>query len=92
MEKANSKDEYVKNLIVSLFLETLENSFEDNIENINVYLDETEIKKNEDAIKFAKVYQGDQKWLSKSVMSVLRKEYNLFMNKIMGTELNVLKI
>ena len=81
MEKANSKDEYVKNLIVSLFLETLENSFEDNIENINVYLDETEIKKNEDAIKFAKVYQGDQKWLSKSVMSVLRKEYNLFIEK-----------
>lgn len=81
MEKVNLKNEYVKNLIVSLFLETLENSFEDDINNVNVYLDETEIKKNEDAIKFAKVYQGDKKWLSKSVMSVLRKEYNLFIEK-----------
>lgn len=74
MERANSKNLYTKNLIKSLFLESLEGSFADDINNVNVYLSET----REDA---ANIYQGNKKWLPKSTMSVLRKEFDIFIKK-----------
>jgi hypothetical protein len=74
MEKVNLENLHVKNLIKTLFLESIENSFSDDISNVNVYLSET----REDTTK---VYQGDHKWLPKSTMSVLRKEFDIFIEK-----------
>jgi len=74
MEKVNLENLHVKNLIKTLFLESIENSFSDDISNVNVYLSET----REDT---AKVYQGGHKWLPKSTMSVLRKEFDIFIEK-----------
>ena len=74
MEKVNLENLHVKNLIKTLFLESIENLFSDDISNVNVYLSET----REDT---AKVYQGDHKWLPKSTMSVLRKEFDIFIEK-----------
>lgn len=74
MEKVNIENLHVKNLIKTLFLESIEHSFSDDINNVNVYLSET----REDT---AKVYQGDHKWLPKSTMSVLRKEFDIFIEK-----------
>ena len=65
MDKANQKKERTKNLIKSLFLESFEKSFSDDITNVNVYLAEN----REDT---AKIYQENKKWLPKSVMSVLK--------------------
>jgi hypothetical protein len=71
MDKANQKKERTKNLIKSLFLESFEKSFSDDISNVNVYLAEN----REDT---AKIYQENKKWLPKSVMSVLKKEFDVF--------------
>ena len=65
MDKANQKKERTKNLIKSLFLESFEKSFSDDITNVNVYL-------AEDREDTAKIYQENKKWLPKSVMSVLK--------------------
>ena len=74
MDKANQKKERTKNLIKSLFLESFEKSFSDDITNVNVYLAEN----REDT---AKIYQENKKWLPKSVMSVLKKEFDVFIKK-----------
>ena len=74
MDKANQKKERTKNLIKLLFLESFEKSFSDDITNVNVYLAEN----REDT---AKIYQENKKWLPKSVMSVLKKEFDVFIKK-----------
>jgi hypothetical protein len=74
MDKANHKNLRTKNLIKLLFLESFEKSFSDDINNVNVYLAEN----REDT---AKIYQENNKWLPKSVMSVLKKEFDIFVKK-----------
>jgi hypothetical protein len=74
MDKADQRKERTKNLIKSLFLESFEKSFSDDITNVNVYL-------AEDREDTAKIYQENKKWLPKSVMSVLKKEFDVFIKK-----------
>lgn len=74
MDKADQRKERTKNLIKLLFLESFEKSFSDDISNVNVYL-------AEDREDTAKIYQENKKWLPKSVMSVLKKEFDIFIKK-----------
>uniref|UniRef100_A0A6C0I0C1 C2H2-type domain-containing protein n=1 Tax=viral metagenome TaxID=1070528 RepID=A0A6C0I0C1_9ZZZZ len=74
MDKADQRKERTKNLIKLLFLESFEKSFSDDITNVNVYL-------AEDREDTAKIYQENKKWLPKSVMSVLKKEFDIFIKK-----------
>lgn len=74
MDKADQRKERTKNLIKLLFLESFEKSFSDDIANVNVYL-------AEDREDTAKIYQENKKWLPKSVMSVLKKEFDIFIKK-----------